>query len=828
MTISTRDAAGNNSSVTLNLNLAARVTFKISSFTPLNGANDVGATYRPQVFFSRPVNPASLNANNFYATGPDGTKLAANIVPAGDGSFAWLFFANPMPGASQITVHLDGSTIQAAADGVPLDADDDGTAGGTFTFQFSTVSLTPLIGTSLSGKVLDVGPDLKPMTFDDIRVGPDQIMHTADDVFLLPIAGVRVSIIGLPDAFTFTDSTGSFHFDSVPAGDVKLAIDGRTATNAPAGIFFPEMVMDLQIEAGRANTVMGTMGTADEKAANRNRQEVYLPRLETSILQNVSNTAPTNITVNADAAANLTAQQRSMLTLTVQPGSLRDQNGNVVTAGQVGISTVPPSLVRDMLPPGLLQHTFDITVQAPGITNFATPAPMTFPNLFGAAPGTKLNFLSFDHTTGRLVIEGTATVSADGLSVSTDPGTGITHPGWHGLTPQGSPTSPDKDDDGPQGDELSFSIIETLVPDLPQQPQQQALAAAKANLQVAGFSDWLLTDDKQRVHFEARNLTDRNANIGSDLMITITVDPATSGAVLDGLHTESFLVHPGKTQAFDFTIKAPEIKTLTNDLLIGAKYHVDVFQLSPGDVTTKLNGFGDYYVYRYVDAMDDNAGDAKLKFAPTINDLAGGHVRTRELEYQGDPDALPTLKFGSLTHPENDANFDQPQFTFSTGQPTAVLTFDPKVTKDDIKVTLNIRPPGTERDVVGTREDGSGYRLQALGSGVDKRKIYLNIPGLIAQLEEFADGITRQDIVIGYILKPGQTKPTGQFVLKYGTDPSQTLRLAVDADPKEVEDALEPLSGIGLGNVKVTLTEGSSTKIETGAKQGQHFRYSSL
>ena len=33
-------------------------------------------------------------------------------------------------------------------------------------------------------------------------------------------------------------------------------------------------------------------------------------------------------------------------------------------------------------------------------------------------PGTKLNFLSFDHTTGRLVIEGTATVSADGKYVT--------------------------------------------------------------------------------------------------------------------------------------------------------------------------------------------------------------------------------------------------------------------------------------------------------------------------------------------------------------------------------------------------------------------------
>ncbi len=274
-----------------------RVTFDVASFTPLNGARDVGTTYRPQVFFSRPVNPASLSSNNFYATGPSGAKLAANIVPSGDGTFAWLFFTQPMPSSSEITIHLDGSTILAANDGTPLDADGNGAAGGQFTFKFSTVSLTPLIGTSLSGKVLDVGPDLKPMTFDDIRVGPDQVMHTADDLYLLPIAGVKVFVVGLESQFVLTDASGNFHFDAVPAGDVKLAIDGRTATNAPAGVFFPEMVMDLMLEAGRANTVMGTMGADTQKAANRDRQEVYLPRLQTSILQNVSNSTATMITV---------------------------------------------------------------------------------------------------------------------------------------------------------------------------------------------------------------------------------------------------------------------------------------------------------------------------------------------------------------------------------------------------------------------------------------------------------------------------------------------------------------------------------------------------
>ena len=143
------------------------------------------------------------------------------------------------------------------------------------------------------------------MTFDDTRAGVDGVLHTADDVFLLPIAGVKVFILGMEDQAVFTDAAGNFHFDAVPAGDVKLAIDGRTATNAPTGFYFPEMVMDLKLEAGRANTVMGTMGTPDERAANRDRQEVYLPRLRTSMLHDVSNTQSLTIGVDAESAPNL-------------------------------------------------------------------------------------------------------------------------------------------------------------------------------------------------------------------------------------------------------------------------------------------------------------------------------------------------------------------------------------------------------------------------------------------------------------------------------------------------------------------------------------------
>ena len=251
ITVFVEDAAGNRTTTTRSVRLMERVPFTIASTIPATGSVDVGTTLRPRIFFSRPVDGSTLNASNLHATGPDGEKLPTRIVPATDGSFAWLFFDNPMPSGARVTIYLDGETI-LASDGTRLDADGNGAAGGQGTIAFKTVSLAPLVGTSLTGRILDPGVDLLPMTWDDIRSGPDRILHTADDVFSNPLEGVQVFILGMEGNRVTTDAQGRFHFDRVPAGNVKLAIDGRTATNAPAGFYFPEMVMDLNLRAGRS------------------------------------------------------------------------------------------------------------------------------------------------------------------------------------------------------------------------------------------------------------------------------------------------------------------------------------------------------------------------------------------------------------------------------------------------------------------------------------------------------------------------------------------------------------------------------------------------
>lgn len=432
------DSAGNSLQTDVTLTLDAAIPFQVVEFAPENGAGTVGSNFRPKVEFSRPIDITTLTDDSFYATDANGNKLDATIAVGPSGQIAWLFFDEPMPGSSKINVTLEGSKIKAA-DGTLLDGDEDGNAGGDFASSFSTVSTTGTPNTSIKGYVVDPGNDLKPMTVDDFSVGPDGTTFTDDDVFLSPIEGATIWILGREAIKVTTDADGYFELTDIPAGNIKLAIDGRTATNPPAGVFWPEMVMDVTVIAGQENTLSSSMGTAEERLAREGRTEVYLPRVDSAILSDLSDTAETVVGTTAAAAQDLSDEQRDMIKLVIQPGTALDETGQPVTGGQVGISTVPAELVMDMLPSGIMQHTFDLTIQAPGSAVFTEPAELTLPNVFNAAPGTKLNILSFDHTTGRLVIEGTATVSADGKSVTTDPGTGITKPGWHGMTPPGNP-----------------------------------------------------------------------------------------------------------------------------------------------------------------------------------------------------------------------------------------------------------------------------------------------------------------------------------------------------------------------------------------------------
>jgi hypothetical protein len=630
----------------------ATSSFRIVDFVPADGANEVGVTYRPKITFSEPVNPISLVSETFAAMAA-GAPLEANIVPANDGSFAWLFFKQPMPGSTVVRVTVDGSGIFSQT-GELLDADGDGSPGGLRTFEFTTVSREVLPGTSLSGIVVDPGPDQIPRTADDVQPGPDGQVGTADDRFLLPIEGVKVFLLGREQETLTTGADGRFRFAAVPAGNIKVVVNGNTATRAPAGFYFPEMVLDAQMVPGITNAAMA------------NGSEVYLPRLSQRILQTINASTTNVIKATIEGAPDLSAFQRNQLTIEVPRNSLVGANGQKPSSGQIGISTVPPDLVREMLPPGVLQHTFDITVQAPGIETFSTPAPMTFPNVFNAAPGTQLNFLSFDHTTGRLVIEGTATVSADGATVRTDVGTGITHPGWHGLTPPGGPNDP------PCNPQLSHPLD---VPPIPV---------------TAGLTNHLMFQDGESFVFSfgnaAQTLTsaepcDPFNALATPLVIKIDAD-GPFGRFLSGLPTTEIQLLPGQQRSIRISARslANQLLSLRADQFYAALLRIKGYQFGKPNALLLDKTIS---VGRFLSVVNPDV-PTEVQFLKTLADGQGNFVRTKNLDVH-----LPAGSSTSFSGPSSSSAFKLD--AVANRDATIRFQFDPSVKGLQINhLTVNV------------------------------------------------------------------------------------------------------------------------------------------
>jgi hypothetical protein len=667
--------------------------FRILSHTPSMDATEVGVTYRPQIFFSRKARPGTLSTNSIYAT-VGGKVIPANVVPASDGSFAWLFFKSALPGAAKVRVMVDGSLIASEGELSLLDADGDGRQGGLLEYEFTTVSLAELAGTSLVGIVVEPGPDMIPRTADDLQAGADGMFGTLDDVFTYPLSGLRVFLHGRETNVVTTAADGRFRFDAVPAGNVKIVVDGTTAGNRPAGVYFPEMVLDAEMILGKENWSM------------TNGHEVYLPRLSTNILQAV--TAGTNSTLvkaTAEGAMGLSAFQRNLLTVDIAPNSLVSQDGQILTnGGQVGISTVPADVVRDMLPPGILQHTFDITVQAPGVATLSTPAPMTFPNIFNQPPGTKLNFLSFDHTTGRLVIEGTATVSEDGTYVRTDPGTGITHPGWHGLTPPGGPNDPPCPPGG---------VSDFVVPPVP------VVSGIRNQFSAKDDETFLIAFGNAAALIDPASgpCSGQNAR-ATPLVIDIEIE-GPAAEFLDGLPPARVILHPGQQNSFSIKFKPlladPKVvRKMQSDAFYGARVFIRGYRQ---DSSAPLINES-FFVYRYVDVSDLDRADGVLEFAATLAEGAGGIMRSRGFEFK-----MPESIRPQWSIPSQDFKFTEEISEFH---------FDP------LQPTGRVSTQATLRSPLGTLVG----QLELRGTATAKNRVFLNKPGLANFLEEIVNGTT--------------------------------------------------------------------------------------
>ncbi|MBL9128889.1 MAG: hypothetical protein JNL97_14650, partial [Verrucomicrobiales bacterium] len=98
---------------------------------------------------------------------------------------------------------------------------------------------------------------------------------------------------------------------------------------------------------------------------------------------------------------------------------------------QVNMERVP------MPPPLGSQFMLAWTVQPAGL-HFDPPAKICIPNM-GAPAGQQVEVFSFDHDVAEFVAVGTATVTADGGQMCSDPGFGVMKSGWGGCVPPPPP-----------------------------------------------------------------------------------------------------------------------------------------------------------------------------------------------------------------------------------------------------------------------------------------------------------------------------------------------------------------------------------------------------
>ena len=399
------DAAGN-TTVSDPVNVILEPSFvpptgpsALATTSPFADEGGVALTRETILRFSTPIEPGSVAGAIDVSS--NGSPITFTPRLSTDGLTVTLFYADDLPAQSTINVALDGATLRGV-DGTPVDVDGDGAPGGTGTLRFDTLSITPVTGTSVFGRVfaseLAATPDGAPID--------------------VPLAGVTITVDGAEETLvTTTDASGNFTLDPAPAGRFFVHIDGRTATNAaPDGAYYPFVGKTWEAAAGQATEV----------------GNIFLPLVPGDTLSPTSAIVDTEVEFSPSILAD--RPDLAGATLSVPAGSLYSDDGTV--GGSVGIAPVDPDRLPGALPAGI-EPAVVVTIQTDGPTNFDTPATLCLPNLPDSVTGQPLAageataLWSFNHDTGRFEVSASATVSDDGSQICTDPGQGVLAPGWH-------------------------------------------------------------------------------------------------------------------------------------------------------------------------------------------------------------------------------------------------------------------------------------------------------------------------------------------------------------------------------------------------------------
>ncbi len=271
------------------------------------------------------------------------------------------------------------------------------------------------------------GNDRVTATFTDNASGPavfalfsvvrDEALPTTLGGLVLdnagnPIGGARVTVKvnGIVQPSTISDGDGIFAFSGIADGAAHLRVDGTVAnslngTPIPGGSF-PALGYELVIVPNADNSLP---------------TPVLLPPLNPANAVNFDNTQDVILTV----------EEIEGLEMTVTAGSMTRADGSVPSASDPAVLTLNQVHFDDLpmpVPDGAAPP-FAWTLQPAGAT-FDPPIQISYPNMSALPPGSIAFFLSFNHATGNFEIVAPGTVTDDGSTIISDPGTGLTVAGW--------------------------------------------------------------------------------------------------------------------------------------------------------------------------------------------------------------------------------------------------------------------------------------------------------------------------------------------------------------------------------------------------------------
>ena len=362
----------------------------IESVTPSSSEGSVSVGRVITVTFTEPIDAATITADTFNVT-IAGQPVEGVLSVSPDGLQASFIPDTTLPGSSRGTITVDGTQI-LTLDGTPIDADGDNSEGGTLSTTFDTINLNSIEGTTLSGVIFDSN-------------------RTDADGNNIPIEGVRVSVDGRPDIFTFTDASGAYTLEDVPAPAIFVIFDTSDAI-APDGFAYGGVIERFETTIGQST---GTVSSEGEPF------DIFLPLLaDGDSVDFVQGEAMSfglgegGLEFLADILPDADPASFELLSLDIPTGaSLSDDDGNA--AQTLTVAVLDTERLPGPLPEFIEDAPFAFTIDAGDATNFLGEAvTVTIPNTEGFAAGETRALWVLNEDTGVWEIESQLTVSDDG------------------------------------------------------------------------------------------------------------------------------------------------------------------------------------------------------------------------------------------------------------------------------------------------------------------------------------------------------------------------------------------------------------------------------